>query len=133
MVILLFLVQTCSAGCWPTTPSIRAQFYVPLIAKMIPYSWAKSWHLQLAIFWIATPGSARPIYLAPIIGGREPRGQGLLVNLLFAAPSSVAVGSLVGEVLGIKGWLGEAWFWLGHQGWEYLELGGSGRSCCSPG
>ena len=26
-------------------------------------------------------------------------------------------------MLGIKGYLGDAWFWLGHQGWEYLELG----------
>jgi len=33
------------------------------------------------------------------------------------------VGSLIGEVLGIKGLLGDLWFWLGHQGWEYLELG----------
>ena len=35
----------------------------------------------------------------------------------------VAVGSLTGEVLGIKGMLGNLWFWLGHQGWEFLELG----------
>jgi nitric oxide reductase subunit B len=35
----------------------------------------------------------------------------------------VAVGSLTGEVLGIKGMLGDLWFWFGHQGWEFLELG----------
>jgi nitric oxide reductase subunit B len=35
----------------------------------------------------------------------------------------VAVGSLAGEVAGIYGKLGELWFWFGHQGWEYLELG----------
>jgi nitric oxide reductase subunit B len=26
-------------------------------------------------------------------------------------------------VLGIKGFLGNLWFWFGHQGWEFLELG----------
>ena len=50
-------------------------------------------------------------------------GQRLLVNILFVAAVAVTVGSLLGEVLGIKGYLGQAWFWLGHQGWEYLELG----------
>jgi nitric oxide reductase subunit B len=35
----------------------------------------------------------------------------------------VAVGSLTGEVLGIKGLIDKGWFWFGHQGWEYLELG----------
>jgi nitric oxide reductase subunit B len=46
-----------------------------------------------------------------------------MVNILFVAAVAVAVGSMLGEFLGIKGLLGEAWFWLGHQGWEYLELG----------
>ena len=46
-----------------------------------------------------------------------------MVNILFVAVVAVTVGSLLGEVLGIKGYLGQAWFWLGHQGWEYLELG----------
>ena len=78
---------------------------------------------QLAIFWIATTWVGSAIYLAPIVGGREPRGQGILVQVLFAAILLVAVGSLAGEVAGIKGMLGDAWFWLGHQGWEYLELG----------
>jgi nitric oxide reductase subunit B len=79
--------------------------------------------LQLAIFWIATTWVASAIYLAPIIGGQEPRGQGILVQVLFAAILIVAVGSLAGEVAGIKGMLGNLWFWFGHQGWEYLELG----------
>jgi len=35
----------------------------------------------------------------------------------------VVVGSLLGEWLGINRMLGGLWFWLGHQGWEYLDLG----------
>ena len=123
VVILLFLVQTSFGGLLAHYTVHPGSFYVQQIADVIPYSWAKSWHLQLAIFWIATTWVASAIYLAPIIGGREPRRQSLLVQLLFGAILLVAVGSLVGEVAGIKGKLGEWWFWLGHQGWEYLELG----------
>jgi len=123
IVILLFLVQTAFGGLLAHYTVHPGTFYLPLVGKLIPYSWAKSWHLQLAILWIATTWVASAIYLAPIVGGREPRRQGLLVQLLFGAVLLVAVGSLTGEVLGIKGMLGDLWFWLGHQGWEYLELG----------
>jgi nitric oxide reductase subunit B len=123
VVILLFLLQTCFGGLLAHYTVHPSNFYISRLAKFIPYSWAKSWHLQLAIFWIATTWVASAIYLAPILGGREPKKQGLLVQLLFGAILLVAVGSLAGEVAGIKGYLGDKWFWLGHQGWEYLELG----------
>ena len=123
VVILLFLLQTSFGGLLAHYTVHPGSFYIPIIGKFIPYSWAKTWHLQLAIFWIATTWIASAIYLAPIVGGREPRKQGLLVQVLFAAVLLVAVGSLAGEVAGIKGWFGDAWFWFGHQGWEFLELG----------
>ncbi|MBW1774617.1 MAG: cbb3-type cytochrome c oxidase subunit I [Deltaproteobacteria bacterium] len=123
VVILLFLVQTLVGGLLAHYTIHPGSFFLPLVAKIIPYSWAKTWHLQLMVFWIATTWMASAIYLAPIIGGKEPAKQGLLVQLLFAAVLLVAVGSLTGEVLGIKGLLGEWWFWFGHQGWEFLELG----------
>jgi len=123
VVILLFLVQTSFGGLLAHYTIHPASFYLPFISKFIPYSWAKTYHLQLMVFWIATTWMASAIYLAPIIGGREPAGQGLLVQLLFVAVLIVAVGSLLGEVLGIKGIIGKLWFWFGHQGWEFLELG----------
>lgn len=123
VVILLLLLQTVFGGLLAHYTVHPGTFYVPIIGKFIPYSWAKSWHLQLAIFWIATTWIASAIYLAPIVGGREPKKQALLVHILFGAIVLVAVGSLTGEVLGIKGLLGDLWFWLGHQGWEFLELG----------
>ncbi len=123
VVILLFLLQTLFGGLLAHYTVDPQTFYFPIVAQIIPYSWAKSWHLQLAIFWIATTWVASAIYLAPIIGGVEPRKQSLLVQVLFVAILVVALGSLLGEVAGIKGFLGDLWFWLGHQGWEYLELG----------
>jgi nitric oxide reductase subunit B len=123
VVILLFLVQTSFGGLLAHYTIHPGSFFLPYVAEYISYSWAKTWHLQLMVFWIATTWLASAIYLAPIIGGKEPAKQGLLVQLLFGAVLLVAVGSLTGEVLGIKGLLGDWWFWLGHQGWEFLELG----------
>ncbi|HTY22006.1 MAG TPA: cbb3-type cytochrome c oxidase subunit I [Desulfomonilaceae bacterium] len=124
VVTLLFLLQTSFGGLLAHYTIHPASFYLQFVADLIPYSWAKTWHLQLAVFWIMTSWIASAIYIAPIIGGVEPKGQGTLVKLLFIAVLIVALGSLLGEVAGIKGFLGNwSWFWLGHQGWEYLELG----------
>jgi len=123
VVILLFLIQTSFGGLLAHYTIHPASFYFQWVAELIPYSWAKTWHLQLAIFWIATTWVGTAIYLAPIIGGVEPRKQGFLVQLLFVAILFVAGGSLLGEIAGIKGFLGDWWFWVGHQGWEFIELG----------
>ena len=63
------------------------------------------------------------IFIAPLVNPKEPRGQRTLVNILFGALVVVVVGSMAGEWLSVKGYLGENWYWLGTQGWEYLELG----------
>jgi len=123
VVILLFLIQTSFGGLLAHYTINPGSFYLPIVATIIPYSWAKSWHLQLAIFWIATTWIGSAIYLAPLVGGVEPRKQSTLVQILFVAILVVAGGSLLGEIAGIKGLLGDWWFWVGHQGWEYLELG----------
>lgn len=120
---LLFVVQIFNGGLLAHYTVHPGTFYVSMIGEMYPYSWAKSWHLQLAILWIAVSWMGTAVYLAPLVGKREPPAQRLLVNILFTAAVAVTVGSMFGEVLGIKGYLGQAWFWLGHQGWEYLELG----------
>lgn len=124
VVSLLFVLQLLQGGLMAHYTVHPGEFYgIKLISDLIPYNWPKSWHLQLAIFWIATAWIGSALYLAPIAGKREPRMQGLLVDILFVAVVFVAVGSLVGTVLGVKGLAGDYWFWIGHQGWEFLELG----------
>jgi nitric oxide reductase subunit B len=121
---LLFLLQIFNGGLLAHYTVHPGSFFVETIGETYAFSWAKSWHLQLAILWIATSWLGTAIYVAPLVAGRELKGQGLLVNILFGAVVAVTVGSLAGEVLGIKGFFGDrSWFWLGHQGWEYLELG----------
>ncbi len=93
------------------------------LAKVLPYSVARSWHVQLGIFWIATAWLAAGLAIAPSVGG-EPRGQRFLVNVLFVALVAVVLGSLLGQVLAINGQLDEngVW-WVGHSGYEYIDLG----------
>lgn len=93
------------------------------LAKYLPYSIARTWHLQIAILWIATSWLATGLYIAPAVGGSEPKGQRLGANVLFVALVAVVVGSLAGEWLGIQQKLGNLWFWFGSQGYEYVDLG----------
>ncbi len=95
---------------------------VPL-ASVLPYSVVRTWHTQLGIFWIATAWLAMGLAIAPAVGG-EPRGQRLGVNVLFGALLVVVLGSLAGEWLSVRGALrGASWFYFGHNGYEYLDLG----------
>jgi nitric oxide reductase subunit B len=100
-----------------------SSFYGIPLDQYLPYSVARTWHTQLGLFWIATSWLATGLFIAPAVSGYEPKGQKLLVNLLFAAVLLVVVGSLSGEWLGVKQYLGEYWFWFGHQGYEYVDLG----------
>jgi nitric oxide reductase subunit B len=124
IVAALFFLQVNLGGLMAHYTVHPGTFYgLDAIAKFIPYNWVKTWHLQLAVFWIAVSWIGMTLFISPAVGGKEPAGQGILVDILFLAVLVVAVGSLFGEVLGIKGLIGKNWFWLGHQGWEYLELG----------
>ena len=54
----------------------------------------------------------------------EPKYQALGVNVLFGALVFVVAGSLAGQWFGVMQKLGLVEnFWLGHQGYEYVELG----------
>jgi nitric oxide reductase subunit B len=98
-------------------------FYGIPLGKWLPYSVARTWHLQIGIFWIATSWLATGLYIVPAVSGMEPKGQRFGVNALFVAVVAVVVGSLAGEWLGIQQKLGNLWFWLGSQGYEYVDLG----------
>jgi len=98
-------------------------FYGIPLDRWLPYSVTRTWHLQIGIFWIATAWLATGLYLAPAVSGVEPKGQRLGVNALFGALLVVVVGSLAGEWMSIEHKLGNLWFWLGTQGYEYVDLG----------
>ncbi|MDF2903927.1 MAG: nitric-oxide reductase [Bacillus sp. (in: firmicutes)] len=124
IVVALFFVQSMFGALlahYYTEPN--SFFGIKWIYDILPFNIAKGYHLQLAIFWIATAWLGMGIFIAPLVGGHEPKRQGLLVDTLFWALVVLVVGSMVGQWLGANGYLGNNWFLLGHQGWEYLELG----------
>jgi nitric oxide reductase subunit B len=99
-------------------------FYGIDISKWLPYVVTRTWHTQLGIFWIATAWLAAGLYIGPAVSGFEPKFQKLGVNVLFGALLVVVLGSMAGEWLSVKGMLsGDAWFYFGHQGYEYVDLG----------
>ncbi len=99
-------------------------FYGIPLAKLLPYSITRTWHIQIAIFWIATSWLATGLYYAPAISGTEPKFQRLGVNFLFGALLVIVLGSLAGQWLGVMQKLGFIQnFWFGHQGYEYVDLG----------
>lgn len=101
----------------------QAFYGIPLSA-WLPYSISRTWHVQIAIFWIATSWLATGLYYAPAISGVEPKFQRLGVNFLFIALLIIVVGSLFGQWMGVMQKLGLAGnFWFGHQGYEYVDLG----------
>ncbi len=99
-------------------------FYGLPLADFLPYSISRTWHIQLAIFWIATSWLATGLFIAPAVSGKEPKFQKLGVDILFGALLVIVVGSLAGQWMGVMQKLGLAEnFWFGHQGYEYVDLG----------
>lgn len=121
-VALLFLAQAFLGGLLAHY-RVDTSFYGLDIARWLPYNLARTWHLQLAIFWIATAWVGGGLFLAAWVGGEEPKHQKTGVYALLGALVIVVVGSMAGESLGINNKLGQGWFWFGHQGSEYLDLG----------
>jgi nitric oxide reductase subunit B len=119
----LFLLQTILGGKMAHDYVDGVSFYGIPLSTWLPFQIARAWHLQLAVFWIATAWLGMGIFVAPLVSGREPKNQKHLVNILFGALVVVVVGSMAGEYLANIGKLGQNWWWLGTQGWEYLELG----------
>ncbi len=120
---VLFLLQTLFGGATQHYRAEIANFFGINLARVLPFNVARTWHLQLAIFWVATSYLAAGIFLAPLISGREPKGQHWLSYALLGALAVVVLGSLTGEYLGIFGRFGRLWNWFGNQGFEYLDLG----------
>lgn len=99
-------------------------FYGFPLSSVLPYSISRTWHVQLAIFWIATSWLATGLYYAPAISGHEPKFQKLGVNFLFVALLIIVIGSLAGQWVGVMQKMGLITnFWFGHQGYEYVDLG----------
>jgi len=94
------------------------------IDQILPYAVSRTWHTQLAIFWIATAWLATGLYIAPAVSGKDPKFQKFGVNFLFIALLTIVLGSMIGQWMGVMQKLNLVEnFWFGHQGYEYVDLG----------
>lgn len=125
IVVTLFVLQVLLGGLTAHYTIEGQHFYGIDISQWLPYSLTRTWHLQAAIFWIATAFLTAGLFLAPLInGGKDPRYQKTGVDILFCALLVVVGGSFIGSFLTINHVMPpNLSFWLGHQGYEYLDLG----------
>lgn len=122
IVMVLFLIQIM-LGELMAHYYVENEFFGLPLQNIWPFNLAKTWHLQLVIFWIATSWLAAGIYIVPRVLGREPKRQGILVDTLFWALIVVVGGSMLGEWGDILGFIKKQWWLFGHSGWEYIEMG----------
>ncbi len=102
----------------------RVSFYGIDVNRIFPFNFLRDVHIQAPIIWIGVSWIGAGLFLAPAIaGGREARGQGLLVDLLFWVTVAIVVGALAGDYFGIMGYIDRGWFWFGNQGLSYIQLG----------
>ncbi len=123
IVTVLFLAQTLIGAAVGHNRAEPGSFFGLDLYQVFPSNILRTWHLQLALFWIVTAYIGGGLLLATALGEGERRRQVWGINFLFWALVLVVGGSLLGEFLGIHNLLGRLWFWFGHQGWEYLDLG----------
>jgi len=125
LVVALFVFQVFLGGFTAHYTVEGQKFYGIDVSQWFPYALVRTWHIQSALFWIATGFLAAGLFLAPLInGGKDPKFQRLGVDILFWALVVVVAGSFTGNYLAIAQKLpAHLNFWLGHQGYEYVDLG----------
>ncbi|HEX6246358.1 MAG TPA: cbb3-type cytochrome c oxidase subunit I [Nocardioidaceae bacterium] len=122
VVAVLFLAQALLGAAVEHYRAETASFFGLDLARLLPFNLARTWHVQLSLFWTAASFLAAGIFLAPFIAGREPKKQHVLTYGLLGAVALVVAGSMTGEALSIFGvdWAEGSLLW--DQQWEYLDL-----------
>ena len=125
IVTLLILVQVVMGVVTAHYGVEGSAFYGIPLYQWLPYSISRTWHVQIAIFWIATSWLATGLYYAPAISGHEPKFQRLGVNVLFAALLVIVAGSLAGQWMGVMqklGFVENFWFVITSYSIHYTKL-----------
>ena len=121
VIALLFVAQTLLGSAAEHYRADLQSFFGFDLAALLPFNLARTWHLQLSLFWTAAGFLAAGIFLTPFIAKREPKGQGVLAYILLGAVAVVVFGSMLAEALSIHGvpWAKGPLF---AQQWEYIDL-----------
>lgn len=121
--ILLFATQVV-AGILTVHDFVGfVHFFGFNITTVLPETVTRSWHVQLSLLWISICWIGASFFVMSMISPGQRRGQLSLINTIFWLTILMVAGSFAGILLGPKGILVNYWYWFGHQGWEYVELG----------
>ncbi|MEQ8534356.1 MAG: cbb3-type cytochrome c oxidase subunit I, partial [Imperialibacter sp.] len=121
--MVLFLLQVV-AGILTVHDFVGfVKFWGYDISVDLPVTIVRSWHLQLSLLWISACWIGASFFVIPFLSPKEPKKQLMMVNTMFWLIVVLVAGSVAGIFFGPKGLLPNSWYWLGHQGWEYLEPG----------
>ncbi|ARG97532.1 nitric-oxide reductase large subunit [Legionella micdadei] len=123
IVALVLLAQIGVGAIMAHYYTERTGFYGININGFLPFNFLRDVHIQTPIVWIALSWISSAVFLAPIISKQEAKGQGFLVDLLFWVTLFIVGGAIVGNYLGIMGYVNQSWFWIGNQGLSYIQLG----------
>ena len=92
------------------------------IKQSVPVTLPRSWHLMLALYWISTCWIVSSIFILPILSKRSCRAKETSQFVVCFIIYSCRWFTL-GIVMGPLGLMGNWWYWLGHQGWEFVDFG----------
>ncbi|MFI5185798.1 MAG: nitric-oxide reductase large subunit [Chitinophagales bacterium] len=121
--ILLFAVQVL-AGILTVHDFVGlVNFFGFNISKSLPITVTRSWHVQLSLLWISACWIGASFFMMSLVSPKQSKKQVTRINAIFWLTILLVAGSFCGILLGPKGLFGKNWYWLGHQGWEYVELG----------
>ena len=121
--ILLFSVQVL-AGILTVHDFVGlVHFFGFNISEALPITVTRSWHVQLSLLWISACWIGASFFMMSMVSPGQSRKQVVLINTIFWLTVVLVAGSFAGILLGPKGLIGKNWYWLGHQGWEYVEIG----------
>jgi len=121
--ILLFAIQVL-AGILTVHDFVGlVNFFGFNISELLPVTVTRSWHVQLSLLWISACWIGASFFMMSLVSPKQPKSQVKFINTIFWLTILLTGGSFAGIFLGPKGIIGKNWYWLGHQGWEYVELG----------
>lgn len=121
---VVLLVQILAGTIMAHAYYDRRSFYGLELHNYLPFNFLRDVHIQTPIVWIGIAWIGSGLFLAPAMaGGRDARGQARLVDLLFWVTLVIVAGALIGDWLGVMGYIQKGWFWFGNQGLSYIQLG----------
>ncbi len=121
--ILLFGVQVLSGILTVHDFVGFINFFGWNISEVLPITITRSWHVQLSLLWISACWIGASFFMMSLVSPHQSLRQVRLINTVFWLIILLVAGSFTGIFLGPHGILAKNWYWLGNQGWEYVELG----------